>query len=196
MWMWLHLRSLLLYAYLLLAVGHRHLLCPPLGPRPVFTCRPLEMLRSTGMYAVRTAAWLSHTHYIPNLTTNPAGGPFFPGSKLTGTFLLNPMEPDEFTTIHVRDCTVNLFMAIPLTTAEAAWRRKVGADNSIFYIFGDKSYGDHIHIWNVIEPSRPCTVDDLHCDVEIARQLAERDAALAAREEQQDAELQAAFDDE
>ncbi len=51
-----------------------------------------------------------------------------------------------------------------MTTAEARWKREVGASESIHYIVGSKDIGgDGVMVDYVIDPKRPCAVEDLHC---------------------------------
>ena len=57
---------------------------------------------------------------------------------------------------------VNFYLVVPLTAAEAQWKREVGAEKSIFYMVGSKEEGgDNIAVDYAISTFRPCAVDDL-----------------------------------
>jgi hypothetical protein len=134
------------------------------------------MLRALGHYVTRTGAWVSDMHGIPNLASNPPGQSFHaPTTKLSNMILLDPVnEPQGFSSVDVGGTPVRVLMVIPLTSAEAQWKRDVGSRASIFFVLGDKEHYDHIRIGYVIEPARPCCVEDLHCDDEIAAHLAQQ----------------------
>ena len=133
------------------------------------------MLRSIGNYVSTTGAWISHMHGIPNLYSNPPGQTFYEGTKLAAMLLLEPVMPEPFLQKTVGENVVRFLMVVPLTQAEAQWKRDVGAANSIFYVLGDKqSHPDSIVIGYVIDPLRPCAVEDLHCDEQVAQHLADK----------------------
>ena len=134
---------------------------------------PFELLRSIATYVGRTQAWISYDHGLPNLLSDPPGNKFLPNIDLTHLILLEPVFEEEgfASVITPEGHRVNLLVVIPLTAAEAAWKREVGAQNSIHYIVGSKAMGgDNVAVDVVIDPHRPCAVNDLHIPEELAAQ--------------------------
>ena len=123
------------------------------------------MLRSLVRYVRTTGAWLAEDHGIPNLLTDPVGGKFVESTKLSHMVLLAPVNEDEdFSSVDIENTRVNFYVVIPITTAEATWKREMGAEKSIYYVVGSQEEGgDDVLIDYVIDPARPCTVDDLNC---------------------------------
>jgi hypothetical protein len=127
---------------------------------------PFEMLRSLCSYVGRTHAWLSYDHGIPNLVRE---GTFAEGTKLASTVLLRPCnEAESFGSLAIlpQNVFVNFLLVVPVTLAEADWKRRVGAANSIYFMVGDKENDPEIAVGYVIDPLRPCAVEDLHLDEE------------------------------
>lgn len=126
---------------------------------------PVDMLRSLSQYVQATGSWVAEDHGIPNLFAEVSGPTFTPNTKLSHMILLNPAnEEDDFGVVFVHGSFVNFYLVIPLTAAEAAWKREVGASNSIYYIVGSKALGgEHVLVDYVIDPNRPCCVTDLNC---------------------------------
>jgi hypothetical protein len=123
---------------------------------------PMEMLRSFVRYVVSSRNWVSHSHGLPNIMSNPAGQPFVPSTRLSHVILLEPNEPEEFCCCSVQDKKVQFLLVIPVTAAEAAWKREVGIESSLYYCIGSKAIGgDAIMVDYVIDPLRPCAVEDL-----------------------------------
>lgn len=126
---------------------------------------PMEMLRSLAGYVASTRCWVAEDHGIPSLLTDTPGGPFHASTKLANVILLAPVDEAEgFETVEVNGNTVNFYVVVPLTPAEAQWKREVGAAKSIHYIVGNKrEYPENVLVDYVIDASRPCCVEDLHC---------------------------------
>lgn len=126
---------------------------------------PIDMIRSLSTYVQATGSWLAEDHGLPNLCGEETGVPFTPNTKLSHMILLSPvMEDDDFSIVNVDGTFVNLYLVVPLTAAEAAWKREVGASNSIYYIVGSKALGgEHVLVDYIIDPKRPCCVTDLNC---------------------------------
>jgi hypothetical protein len=126
---------------------------------------PVEMLRSLARYVNTTGAWLAEDHGVPNLLSDPPGLPFAQQTKLSHMILLAPVNEDEdFASVEVGNTRVNFYLVIPITAAEATWKREMGAEKSIYYVVGSqKEAGDDVFIDYIIDPTRPCTVDDLNC---------------------------------
>lgn len=124
-----------------------------------------NMLRSLVKYVARTRCWIGSDHGLPNLSSDPPGQPFLPSSKLTNMILLDPVdEKPDFATAYVGQTPVNYFLVVPLTLAEAQWKREAGAENSIYYIVGNKrKYPENVLVDYVIDPYRQCAVTDLAC---------------------------------
>lgn len=126
---------------------------------------PVEMLRSLAMYVAGTRCWIAEDHGIPSLL-NPEkpGDRFHSSTKLSNMILLAPVDEEEdFASVKVGDKKVNFYVVVPLTSAEAQWKRDVGAANSIYYIVGNKrEYPQNVAVDYVIDASRPCAVEDLH----------------------------------
>lgn len=135
---------------------------------------PIEMLRSLIQYVGTTHCWLGESHGIPNLYSDPAGEPFCAGTRLANMILLDPVaEAENFSPIPVGNNVVNLYLVVPLTPAEAAWKREVGAARSIYYVVGSKAEGgDSVMIDYVIDVNRPCAVDDLNGRAAVAEWIA------------------------
>uniref|UniRef100_A0A7S3ZBT6 Suppressor of fused-like domain-containing protein n=1 Tax=Lotharella globosa TaxID=91324 RepID=A0A7S3ZBT6_9EUKA len=125
--------------------------------------------------------------------------PFIKGSKLTHTVLLEPCnEREGFSQLTLKrsgngqrseddsssssspppvandkkGSKVNFYLVIPVTTAEAQWKRDVGAARSIFHIVGDRRINANIPIDYVISPHRLCSVVDLNWPEKLSRELA------------------------
>ena len=126
---------------------------------------PIDMIRSLSKYVQATGSWLAENHGLPNFSGEETGMPFTPSTKLSHMILLSPiMEDDDFNVVNVDGTFVNLYLVVPLTAAEAAWKREVGAVNSIYYIVGSKALGgEHVLVDYIIDPKRPCCVTDLNC---------------------------------
>ncbi len=126
---------------------------------------PVEMLRSLARYVNTTGAWLAEDHGVPNLLSDPPGLPFTHQTKLSHMILLAPVNEDEdFSSVEVGNNRVNFYLVIPITAAEATWKREMGAEKSIYYVVGSQEEaGDDVFIDYIIDASRPCTVDDLNC---------------------------------
>ena len=126
---------------------------------------PVEMLRSLAAYVVSTRCWVAVDHGIPSLLTDTPGEPFHASTKLANMILLAPVDEAEgFETVNVNGNTVNFYVVVPLTPAEAQWKREVGAAKSIHYIVGNKrEYPENVLVDYVIDASRPCCVEDLQC---------------------------------
>jgi hypothetical protein len=57
---------------------------------------------------------------------------------------------------------VQFLLVVPVTSAEAAWKREVGIEASLYYCIGSKAIGgENVMIDYVIDPQRPCAVTDL-----------------------------------
>lgn len=138
---------------------------PSLGGNVTEENWPIEMLRSLVRYVRTTGAWLAEDHGIPNLLTDPVGGRFVESTKLSHMVLLAPVNEDEdFACVDINNTRVTFYVVIPITTAEATWKREMGAEKSIYYVVGSQEEGgDDVLIDYVIDPNRPCTVDDLNC---------------------------------
>lgn len=124
---------------------------------------PIELLRSLVRYVSTTGAWLAENHGIPNIMSDPPGLCFVPDTKLSHLILLDPVGEEEgMSSVIVNGSRVNFYLVIPLTAAEAAWKREVGAAQSIYYIVGSKAEGGgNVMVDYVIDPARPCAVTDL-----------------------------------
>lgn len=125
---------------------------------------PMEMLRSLANYVSSTKCWIAEDHGLPNLYSNPPGQPFHASTKLSHMILLYPVnEVEDFSVVYVNGTQVNFYLVCPLTSAEAQWKRDVGAENSIYFIVGSKKIGgDNVLVDYVIDAKRPCCVDDLN----------------------------------
>eukprot|EP01033_Poteriospumella_lacustris_P011462 gene11462-8156_t len=100
---------------------------------------PVEMLRSLAGYVASTRCWVAEGRVIPSLLTDSLGEPFHASTKLANMILLAPVDEAEgFETVNVNGNTVNFYVVVPLTPAEAQWKREVGAAKSIHYIVGNK----------------------------------------------------------
>lgn len=124
---------------------------------------PIEMIRAIGEYVSRTASWIADMHGLPSML-RPPGYPVVQGSKITNCIVLEPTnERDGFERVALPSGeTVNLYLVVPLSSAEAQWKREVGAENSIFHFVGSKEEGrDSVAVDYVISTFRPCAVDDL-----------------------------------
>lgn len=108
---------------------------------------------------------MAEDHGIPSLLTDTPGEPFHESTKLASMILLAPVEEAEgFGTVNVNGNIVNFYVVVPLTPAEAQWKREVGAANSIHYIIGNKrEYPENVLVDYIIDASRPCCVEDLQC---------------------------------
>lgn len=124
---------------------------------------PLKMLRALVFYVENTHAWLANSHGIPNLLSENPGERFVPSSKLSHVILLTPYhEREELHSMTIGDNQINFYIMIPLTALEAQWKREVGAENSIYYIIGSKATSQAVMVDYVIDPARPCAVEDLN----------------------------------
>mmetsp|Transcript_26306 Transcript_26306/g.63393 ORF Transcript_26306/g.63393 Transcript_26306/m.63393 type:complete len:418 (-) Transcript_26306:150-1403(-) len=65
---------------------------------------------------------------------------------------------------------VNFLLVVPVTSAEAQWKREVGIQNSLYYAVGDQRVNPTVPISYVINQNRPCCVQDLN----LPGRLAER----------------------
>jgi hypothetical protein len=121
------------------------------------------MLRSLVGYVANTSCWLADSHGVPNLMSDPPGQPFTSNTKLSHMVLLDTCnEPEGFSVCDVNGTKVNFYSVMPLTDSEASWKRTVGIERSLYYIIGSKAIGgENIMVDYVINPSRPCAVDDL-----------------------------------
>lgn len=126
---------------------------------------PVEMLRSLAAYVASTRCWVAEDHGIPSLLTDTPGERFHASTKLANMILLAPVEEAKgFESVDVNGNTVNFYVVVPLTPAEAQWKREVGAAKSIHYIVGNKrEYPENVLVDYVIDASRPCCVEDLQC---------------------------------
>ncbi len=150
---------------------------------------PIQLLRDIAQYVNVYGAWVAEDHGLPNFLSDPPGLPFTPTTKLSHVILLSPVEEEERMTFCIvpdkkndeeqgeekpsnateeeeekKGQMVNFYLVVPLTTAEAQWKREVGASESIYYIVGSKAIGgNHVMVDYVIDHSRPCAVEDLHC---------------------------------
>lgn len=130
---------------------------------------PIEMLLSVAKYVRATQAWVSCLHGLPNLSSHPAGQPFHSSTKLSHMILLLPgLESKELVSTQVPDqsgisTNVNFFAVVPLTASEAKWKRDSGFHLSLAFVVRAKSDSpkELVSIDFVIDPHRPCVVDDL-----------------------------------
>lgn len=126
---------------------------------------PFEFLRSIGGYVQQTGAWLAEDHGLPNFLSDPPGGPYLPGNNYLNAILLLPNEDPSFCAVCISETEntwVNFYLVVPLTPDEAAWKREVGAENSIYYIVGSKALGgDNVLVDYIIDPRRGCAVRDM-----------------------------------
>jgi hypothetical protein len=124
---------------------------------------PLKMLRQYVDYVAATRNWVSYSHGIPNVMSEPHGEPFIPSTKLSHVVLLRPDNEEEgFSCCKVKRKKVQFLLVVPVTSAEAAWKREVGIDASLYYCIGSKAIGgENVMIDYVIDPQRPCAVMDL-----------------------------------
>jgi len=124
--------------------------------------------------------------------------PFLSGSKLTHVVLVSPInEKQGFFPVQVnlpppmqgaapssssssslsssssvqKKQIVNFLLVIPVTDAEAQWKREVGIERSLYYVLGDTKINPNIPIDYVINQFRPCCVEDL----DMPRKIAERE---------------------
>jgi hypothetical protein len=146
---------------------------------------PVEMIRSLANYVIATGNWLADDHGIANLLSEPPGQPFVPSTKLANMILLEPVnEDDGFSYVDVNDERVNFYVVVPLTAAEAQWKREVGAANSIHHIVGSKAIGgENVMVDYIIDAKRPCAIEDLQAKGIVAAWVAEEEA-----DEEEDAE--------
>lgn len=127
---------------------------------------PVEMLRSLAAYVSATRCWIAEDHGLPNLIKpHSLNQSFHESTKLSNMILLDPVEEDEdFSSVNIDGKRVNFYLVVPLTPAEAQWKREVGAEKSIYYIVGNKrAYPENVLVDYVIDSSRPCAVTDLNC---------------------------------
>lgn len=156
------------------------------------------MLRSIVAYVNNYGVWVAELHGLPNIMTSPPGGVFVPSTKLSHVLLLCPaLDAQEMYTAEVvqgdTSTIVNFYLVLPLTTAEAQWKRDKGFNASLAYIIGNKQEAtedDSVLIDFIIDPLRPCAVDDLHClegfDAPMTEE--EEDASQAQEQEEEDAQ--------
>ena len=134
---------------------------------------PLEMLRCVGSYVKKSGNWISMDHAIPNL--NRVGKSYCDSTKLASIVLLEPGTEDaSFERLHDDPMTtcINFWLVVPITTAEHDWKKRVGIEDSIFYVVGDKrEHPENVAIDYITDPQRKCAVNDLHADVEIEKML-------------------------
>jgi hypothetical protein len=147
---------------------------------------PLLQLKVLCSYVAATKAWIGEDHGLPNLLTEEVGTPFVPSTKLSHIILLGAYNenPGLQMLILENGIRINFYLMVPLTAAEAQWKRQVGAENSIHYIVGSKEEGgDAVMVDYVIDPLRPCCVDDLGA-IEIFSNLELEDDGIAEEEEE------------
>tara|TARA_A100001015_G_scaffold207242_1_gene231751 strand:- start:395 stop:1114 length:720 start_codon:yes stop_codon:yes gene_type:complete len=134
---------------------------------------PLEMLRCVGSYVKKSGNWISMDHAIPNL--DRMGKSYCDSTKLASIVLLEPVTEDaSFEKLHDDPMTIciNFWLVVPITTAEHDWKKRVGIEDSIFYVVGDKrEHPESVAIDYITDPRRKCAVNDLHADVEIEKML-------------------------
>lgn len=124
---------------------------------------PFNLLRAAGKYVSSTKAWVAYGHTLPNFNGEEGDEPLCPGSKLTGFLLVQPsMERPGFERLRLPDeRIINLYLVVPITTAEAAWKVHAGADRSLNLITGFKNENEHAVIDYIIDSFRPCAVESL-----------------------------------
>eukprot|EP00981_Chlorochromonas_danica_P001603 scaffold344_cov178-Ochromonas_danica.AAC.12 len=128
---------------------------------------PFELLRALANYVNATRAWLAECHGLPNLLSDPPGQPFVPNTKLSSVVLLRPLgESEEMQSVVVtgqdeKKHHVQFYLVVPVTAAEAQWKREDGFYNSLAYVIGTKEECPDLYIDYVINPARPCAVEDL-----------------------------------
>lgn len=139
---------------------------------------PIDMLRSVGYYIVNTQAWFSQDHGVPSLTSDTPGAPFASNTKLSAMVTLDPcaIEDDAFNPVFCNGKQVNFLLCVPVTAAEAQWKREVGVADSVWYFIGDRRVNDEIPVDYVIDAQRPCCVEDLGYREKTERRIAEGDA--------------------
>ena len=117
---------------------------------------------------------------IPSLTANPPGAPFFAGSKLAAVVTMEDLE--EFELCIANDgLAVRVYYVLPLTAAEAAWKRRAGAA-ALYSAVGAKKPWNTVAIDYIIDNGRACAVTDGKCD---ARYEAEQALSPEQRAEAQ-----------
>lgn len=100
---------------------------------------------------------------IPSLTSNPPGDPFFEGSKLAAVVTMEDLE--DFEVCAANDgLAVRYYYVLPLTAAEAAWKRRAGAA-ALYSAVGAKKPWNTVAIDYIIDNGRACAVADGKCDV-------------------------------
>lgn len=121
------------------------------------------MLRSFVNYVGATKNWVAEAHGLPNLLSDPPGQQYIPSVPFSHVVLLDPInEQSGFQYCKIDEEIVHFYLVIPLTAAEAAWKREVGIEDSLFYAVGSKEIGgDDVLIDYIIDPRRRCAVTDL-----------------------------------
>ena len=148
---------------------------------------PRHMLCSLVDYVLRGngAVHIGPNACIPSLTADPPGAPFFAGSQLAAVVTMDGVE--EFELCAANDgLAVRYYYVLPLTAAEAAWKRRAGAA-ALYSAVGAKKPGNAVAIDYIIDNARACAVEDGKCDARYeaeqqARSPAQRAEAEGARE--------------
>eukprot|EP01040_Poterioochromonas_malhamensis_P008907 gene8907-9644_t len=130
---------------------------------------PLEMLRSYVQYVSSTKAWIARYHGLPNILSDPPGQQFVPCVPFSHVVLFDTEvnEKPGFAVADVDGEKVNFYLVVPVTAAEAAWKREVGIEDSLFYAVGSKEESESVCIDYVIDPNRKCAVTYHHLPEEI-----------------------------
>jgi hypothetical protein len=134
---------------------------------------PIDMMRDLVGYVVNAGVWVSFDHGLPNLAA--FGQPYCRTTKLCSCVTLEPLGEAEGFSPYVstpednkgKQEFVNFLLCVPLTAAEAQWKRDVGIVKSLYYVVGDSTVNPAIPIPYIIDPSRKCAVVDLDCPNQI-----------------------------
>ena len=144
---------------------------------------PRHMLCSLVDYVLKGngAVHIGPNACIPSLTANPPGSPFFAGSNLAAVVTMDDVE--EFELCVANDgLAVRYYYVLPLTAAEAAWKRRAGAA-ALYSAVGAKKPGNKVAIDYIIDNARACAVEDGKCDARYEAEQATRARAEGAREQ-------------
>lgn len=127
------------------------------------------MLRSYVQYVSSTKAWIARYHGLPNILSDPPGQQFVPCVPFSHVVLFDTEvnEKPGFAVADVDGEKVNFYLVVPVTAAEAAWKREVGIEDSLFYAVGSKEESESVCIDYVIDPNRKCAVTYHHLPEEI-----------------------------
>ena len=137
---------------------------------------PRHMLCSLVDYVLRGngAVHIGPNACIPSLTADPPGAPFFAGSQLAAVVTMDGVE--EFELCAANDgLAVRYYYVLPLTAAEAAWKRRAGAA-ALYSAVGAKKPGNAVAIDYIIDNAR-------------ARALSKTASATRVHEAEQQARL-------